>query len=117
MAETHIRISYDQWSSEGARRYGDDRMAWRFVCPSCGHVATPDDWQKAGASEGAIAFSCVGRWSGVNKQAFAREGNGPCNYAGGGLFRINPVLIDRDGREHSVFDFADEPLVATQEDA
>jgi len=45
----------------------------------------------------------------TRKDAFA-EGDGPCNYAGGGLFRINPVSID--GRELGVFEFAAEEVAA-----
>ncbi|AZO39687.1 hypothetical protein EJ076_00005 [Mesorhizobium sp. M7D.F.Ca.US.005.01.1.1] len=35
----------------------------------------------------------------------------PCDYAGGGLFKLNPIHVD-DGQPepHTVFDFADDPL-------
>ena len=100
-----------EWTAAGRERYGTDKRAWRFRCPSCGHVATALDWQAAGAPEGAIAFSCVGRYDEsvpaetVKANAFKNAG-GPCNYAGGGLFGLNPVRVE--GLD--VFDFADRPL-------
>lgn len=98
-----VKMTEDEWRALGRRLYGDDTMRWRFVCPVCGHIATPADWKAAGAPENAVAFSCVGRWSGAKHEAFAK-GDGPCNYAGGGLFKLNPWSVG----EHSVFAFADQ---------
>ncbi len=95
-----------EWNAEGERRFGKDRLLWRFVCPSCGHVASVDDWRKAAAPEGAVAFSCVGRYTGATAQMCERPG--PCNYAGGGLIGLNPVTVaDMDGKEHDLFAFAE----------
>jgi hypothetical protein len=105
-----VHISAADWKKAAKERYGDNPLLWRFRCPSCGHVASVGDWKSAGANEGAIAFSCVGGWTG-GRDAFGKEGAGPCNYAGGGLFRISPILVtDEDEHEHLVFDFADKPL-------
>lgn len=103
--------SLEAWREEARRRFGEDSQAWRFVCPACGHVACVADWQRAGAGEGEVAFSCVGRHVDSPRDAFSR-GKGPCNYAGGGLFKCNPVAVTADGKEHRVFDFADSPPVA-----
>jgi len=96
-----------EWEAEGEKRFGKDTMNWKFVCPSCGHVWSKKDWKDAGAGEGEVAFSCVGRHLLNPKDAFGNDG-GPCNYAGGGLFRINPVRItDIPGGEDAyLFDFA-----------
>ena len=97
----------DQWRAEAARRFGKDSANWKFVCPSCGHVVSVGDYKKAGAPEDAVAFSCIGRYLEKRSEAF-HMGQGPCNYAGGGLFRINPVaVILPDGHESYVFDFAE----------
>jgi hypothetical protein len=103
------------WVAEGERRFGPDRMEWKFVCPACGHIARTADWKEAGAPEGAVAFSCVGRWlpnSGPGR-AFATANvlpSKPCDYAGGGLFGLNPLLVeDLDGKSHRLFAFAKEP--------
>ena len=100
------KYTHEEWVAEATRRFGSDAMKWKFVCPSCGHVSSVQDWKDAGAEEGAVAYSCVGRFlTGPVKDAFSRSG-GPCNYAGGGLFRINPVTVRMGMSEHYVFDFA-----------
>ena len=111
MSRTRASVTQDAWVAAGRERYGDDQDAWRFRCPSCGHVAAVSDWRAAGAPMGAVAFSCVGRWdesvTAERAAANAFKGRGgPCNYAGGGLFGLNPVDVDG----HDVFDFADRPL-------
>jgi hypothetical protein len=96
-------LTYEQWLAEGYRRFGEDRRSWRFVCPVCGHAATPADWLAVGASQGEIAFSCVGRRIEGAKEAFAQGDNGKgCTYAGGGLFKLNPVdvLLPTGERSH-----------------
>jgi hypothetical protein len=100
-----IYESPDAWREEAKRIFGDDPMNWRFVCPSCGHVASVADWKAAGASEGEVAFSCVGRHLKGSKQMCEKPG--PCNYAGGGLIGLNPVAITVEpGKVTRVFAFA-----------
>jgi len=108
MSQKHRTISAEKWREEGKRRFGDDMSHWRFVCPACGHVASVADWMAAKAPDGAIAFSCIGRYlPGKPREAFvADETAGPCNYAGGGLFALNPVTVISD-KDHHVFDFAE----------
>lgn len=99
--------SVDAWREEAARRFGPDSMKWRFVCPVCRHEAAVEDWKAAGAVEGEVAFSCVGRHIPGSQEAFMRTKKGPCDYAGGGLFRLNPIQIE--GLDHGVFAFAEVP--------
>jgi len=97
--------SVEAWRAEAVRLFGPDPMAWRFECPVCHHIASLKDWMDAGAPESAAAFSCLGRWTGADRQAFGGgKKKGPCNYAGGGLFKLNPVAIT--GVPHNVFAFA-----------
>lgn len=110
-----IEITYEDWKKEAKKRYGSfDKV--RFVCPVCGHIATAEDWQSAGADEGAIGFACVGRWNEKCRKAFGDHGReGPCDYTGGGLFKINPIHVLFPTEENGTyirqtFDFADEPL-------
>jgi hypothetical protein len=94
------------WRAEAVKRFGPDPMGWRFVCPVCKYVASVADWKTAGASEGEVAFSCVGRHLG-GRRAFEERGKGPCDYTGGGLFRLNPQPVTaEDGTTHNLFDFA-----------
>lgn len=89
-------LTYREWCNEAAKLFGPKGDDWRFKCPVCGHVASVKEWKAAGA-ENAAAFSCLGRWV---------KGVG-CDYAGGGLFKLNPVrVITNDGNEHQMFEFA-----------
>lgn len=100
-------MTAEEWSAEGARRFGADQMKWRFKCPSCEHIACAEDWKAVGAPEGSVAYSCVGRWMPKTTATIFQKGKGPCNYAGGGLFPLNPItVIDKDGDEHHIFEFA-----------
>lgn len=88
-------LTVKAWMAEGKERFGPDMRKWRFVCPVCGYVAAVEDWRAAGAPD-AVAVSCIGRYGEYAKrarEAFGQEGPGPCNYAGGGLFALNPVEV------------------------
>lgn len=103
-------MTHAEWLEEGCLRFGADRMKWLFVCPSCGHVTSVQEWTDVGASK-AAAFSCIGRYRGDSRDAERntfKNAGGPCNYAGGGLIQLNPVEIDfEDGRDPLlVFAFA-----------
>lgn len=91
--------------------FGDNTMKWRFKCPSCGFVASAEDYKAAGAPHQAVGFSCVGRWIPIGViPEFASEkqnSDGPCDYAGNGLFTMNPVLVQKDdGEIVPMFEFA-----------
>ena len=101
-------MTREEWLIEGRKRFGDDTMKWRFVCPACGYAASVQDYKDTGAPEGAVAYSCIGRYLPECREAFGGHGKGPCNYAGGGLFGLNPVPIDG---EEPVFEFAKESLI------
>lgn len=104
-----IEMTREEWLAEGKRRFGPDPMKWAFKCPSCGHVATVQQYKDAGATEGMIAFSCIGRALGSEKE-LGDDTGGPCNYAGGGLFRLNPVRVTLDdGTVQEAFEFAEVP--------
>jgi hypothetical protein len=100
-------MTIEEWKAEGARLFGADSLEWKFVCPSCGHITPVKEWKDAKAPEGAVAFSCVGRYLSADGKNTFKKAGGPCNYAGGGLFKLNPItVIDTSGAEHQVFDFA-----------
>lgn len=97
----------EEWIAEAERRFGADRLDWKFVCPSCGHIASAREYLDAGAPAGAIAFSCIGRWiKGTDAKKTFMHGGGPCVYAGGGLFGLNPVTIEGGEESNQMFDFA-----------
>lgn len=100
------RLKYAEWRAEGMKRFGQDEMKWRFRCPCCGHIATGEDYEAAGAPQNAIGFSCIGRWIGAKRQSLGGRGPGPCDYAGGGLFRLGPVEVEHLGDRVRMFEFA-----------
>jgi hypothetical protein len=92
-----VKLTVEQWRAQANLLFGPNRMQWRFVCPSCGHVASAQDWKNTGAAEGHVGYSCIGRFTGDPKKAALaafKSAGGPCNYAGGGLFNINPIEVD-----------------------
>lgn len=100
------RMTHAEWKAEAERRFGKDMMNWKFVCPSCGHVQSTKDYKEAGAQPSAVGFSCVGRYLKKKKSAFGKKG--PCDYAGGGLIRLNPItVVHEDGEESQAFAFAE----------
>lgn len=104
-------IPIKEWHEEARKRYGKNQLDWKFQCPACKHVASIRDYKEVDGLGGA-AFSCIGRWLPEKRGAFEGKGKGPCNYAGGGLFGLNPIPVKlEDERIENVFDFADEPLV------
>ena len=104
-------MTLDEWLAEGERRFGADRLKWRFVCPGCGHVQAVEDFRPfkdRGATAESAYFNCIGRYAGPKRTAFGEKGGGPCDYTTGGLLNISPVTI-RYGEDKttSAFDFAE----------
>lgn len=97
----------DEYIKEAFKRFGADKMLWAWKCPLCGFVQTAAMYKAAKAPESAIAFSCVGRWIDGSRKAFGGSGPGPCDYAGGGLFAVNPVVVVHpDGHTTDLFELA-----------
>lgn len=106
------RINYDEWKSEMIKRYGE-RDNFEFVCPVCKFPQTVKYCELSGSTPGQIGFSCVGRNFEKSRSAFGNDSKkeGPCNYAGGGLFALNPVtVIMPDGSGIDVFDVSKDPF-------
>ena len=104
------KLTAAEWQAEGVKRFGKSQMGWRFACPGCGHVASVADYKAAGAPEGAVGFSCIGRYLPRCRDWMGGTGPGPCNYTGGGLFQINPVEVIAGGEVIRMFEFA-EPTI------
>lgn len=87
-------ITYAEWQAEGEALFGPDQLKWKFVCPVCGHIASVAEWKTAGAPLLAAGFSCIGRWLDMPKTPSSYKNvKGPCNYSGGGFFKLNPVSV------------------------
>ena len=114
MADEWIRIELLAWQARAIELFGPDPNHWRFVCPSCGHVQTRQDFRDLGMSDRQldtlIGFSCIGRWQAAERQhvvAFCEQSQGyGCTYAGGGLINISPYqVILPKGDERPTFGF------------
>lgn len=100
-------ITLNDYLQMGKVLFGDDMKKWRFVCPGCGHVASVQDYMDAGAPEGAVGFSCIGRYLENCRPWLGKDGPGPCDYTTGGLLNISPVQIEHEGKIHYRFAFAE----------
>jgi predicted RNA-binding Zn-ribbon protein involved in translation (DUF1610 family) len=102
-------LTHQEWLSEATQRFGPDAQKWAFKCPSCGHVATVAEYKAAGASEGQVAFNCIGRHKPTENTViiFKPDKGDGCNYTQGGLFGLSTTLVTLpDGRSLPCFDFA-----------
>jgi hypothetical protein len=113
-----MKLTHSEWLKESEKRYPDGNVA--FICPVCKHRQTVSEYRSVNAPDGTIGFSCIGRFLDTCRAAFGgpgagKERSGPCDYAGGGLFPLNPITIvckkpDGSEEEIQIFDFADDPL-------
>lgn len=98
------RISLEDWQKEGRKLFGDPKQ-WTWVCPSCGHRQSFQDFLDLGMEpemvQKLVSFSCIGRWRPSCVELGERDQGHGCNYAGGGLFLLSPVrvVIDEDNNE------------------
>lgn len=113
------RLSQDEWLAKGKELFGDDPRQWKFRCACCGHVQTMGDFielQKLGLWHRDIDIqkayhSCIGRYDPrIPHKALGKldgQGKSPCDYTLGGLICLaKTVVVDGDGKEHKVFEFA-----------
>lgn len=109
-----LNIQYDDWLVEMRRRY-PNRNDVAFVCPVCHHRQTVGQFVAAAGDDGLrmAGFACIGRLMPKDQTSEAFSGKeGPCSYAGGGLFRLNPIVVVMpDLSKIEAFDFADHPLL------
>jgi hypothetical protein len=109
MTTTTRRISQADWIAEGEALFpGMKSGDWRFVCPVCGHSQSARDFKDLGVPEAEInkivGYSCIGRRTGARTSFDGKTR--PCNYAGGGLFKLNPVRVfDEKGNEEDYFEW------------
>jgi hypothetical protein len=108
-----ITMTKDEWLAEGKKRFGPDMKKWKFVCPGCGHIQAVEDfaqYKDSGATPESATRECIGRYSG-GKSWFEtpkkKLKDGPCDYAGYGLFRISPVTVVDGEKKIMSFAFAE----------
>jgi hypothetical protein len=92
-----IKMTVQEWAQKGTELFGEHKLQWKFCCPVCETVIKMDDYLKAKAPLGAIAYSCIGRYLKGSQKAFSEKKiikGKPCDYTSGGLFNISPIEID-----------------------
>lgn len=90
-----------EWQAEMERR---GKLDCRFVCPSCGHEASPNDWKGLDGNPQRAPQECIGRLV----RAVGSDEHG-CNWAAFGLIDIcKRHIIMPDGKRAPVFLFAGE---------
>ena len=54
MTPSPVRVmTRDAWEAEGVRRFGPEKLDWKFICPSCGHIASVNDWGFGNSASGS----------------------------------------------------------------
>jgi len=89
-----VTMTLHEWKQEAERRFGKDPDKWKFVCPVCGNIQSPEDfkpYKDKGATPESCTNSCLGRYSG-GRDAFSK-GEGPCNYTAYGLIQLSPIRV------------------------
>lgn len=107
-------IDYRIWRAKGEFLFGNDMMTWRFICPVCGNIQSPEDFRKfksAGATPESALKECIGRYLNRKRKAIGYNDEhapeAPCDYAAYGLFRLSPLVVTfEDGSHCDCFDFA-----------
>lgn len=111
---TQRKILLKDWRAEGYELFGKDERAWKFKCSNCGHIQSINDFIElrekriSEVSPETAYFSCIGRFdSRLSKVGQIGDKTSPCNYTLGGLFVFaRTFVIDDEGKEHPVFEFA-----------
>lgn len=111
------QISRSEWIAKGTALFGPDMLSWRFRCPCCGHVQTPEDFrpfEERGATPNSAVNECLGRYlpkeqrGGLSPDHANTKVKSPCDYAAYGLFRLAPFVVQfEDGTESHAFGFAE----------
>ena len=112
-------VTQQELVDELRRRFGNDPMAWAFVCPSCKDVATGADFRAALDAAGhtewhasdRLGQECIGRSLGVllrDQPKGGYQGRG-CDWCAYGLFRGPLIVVLPDGREIGSFRIAPAP--------
>lgn len=101
----------EEWRQKLKTLYGTEHEKYAFKCPACGNVSTVADFIAVGLSkEDALNIAyqeCIGRHTGAGSP---KEGKTPCNWAAYGLFGTlgkGVNVVNKEGKEIEVFDFAE----------
>lgn len=98
-----IKQTLDEWRTEAKERFGDKTTNWKFICPSCGNVQSPQTF----VGVGCTPEEAVNR---VYQECTGRHGGNGCKWAAFGFLGTlgKGRIVIAAGSEVEVFDFAPE---------
>lgn len=117
---TRVCMTHADFVAELRRRFGDNPLNWRFVCPACGTVQGAPDFYAAGFERGKgevnkyLGFSCIGRFTRQGDAGIAAKNRGEkwdkgCNWTLGGLLQIHELEVEFEGKKVPHFAIAPAP--------
>lgn len=109
-----MKYLLNDWINELKRRFGDDFLNWKFVCPACDRVNSLWEFKELGAEPDDAYCNCIGRFNdkgtdGLKPDRKISKEFG-CNWAAYGLFKTlgkGDVVVTPDGKEVDVFAMAE----------
>lgn len=93
-----------EWNAKGIKLFGENHLNWWFKCPSCKRVQSVEEFRQfksKGADPNSAYKECIGRYTG------GRAGPHKCDWAAYGLFCGPDFVLQKDGKEVPVFEFAE----------
>ncbi|SDM76606.1 VVA0879 family protein [Streptomyces wuyuanensis] len=115
----HRKLTQAELLAEARERFGDDPLKWAFICPTCGDIATGEDFSNAladhprknRAGEAVIASDlvgqeCIGRTLGALAKGAGKYSGRGCDWAAYGLFAGPWEITLPDGRSMHAFPLA-----------
>jgi hypothetical protein len=126
MPGKHRKLTQAEMLAELRERFGENPLDWAFKCPSCGDVATAQDFGEALAAHprvergepltasGIIGQECIGRTLGVLAKTGGKYTGRGCDWCAYGLFRGPWEIVMPDGRSAWSFPIAPAPARAAK---
>ncbi|MFJ8348952.1 VVA0879 family protein [Streptomyces sp. NPDC094153] len=122
-ATPYRKLTQAELIAEARERFGNDPLQWAFLCPSCGDVATGQDFNVALAehprtnlhtNEPVIASDivgqeCIGRTLGALDKGRRKYTGRGCDWAAYGLFAGPWEIALPNGRTVHAFPLAPAP--------
>lgn len=100
--KTYERI--ELWERQARRRFGPNKLAWRWRCHQCGTVFSAADYVQAGAPLEQVGVACLGRWE---PRVLGPDGQ-RCVFNGKTPTPANPITVHTvSGHQVRMLAFAD----------
>jgi len=101
-------MTKEEWFEKGKTLFGENMMDWKFVCPGCGNIQSPEEfrqYKEQGATPNSATCECIGRYASGHSWLNTGGKKQPCDYAGYGFLNICPVKVTDGEKETYTFAF------------